>query len=918
LNTVLIKAEGRRMIFQWTAGVDRLVHVVLEEAARIAGAEVAVLYRYNGEGKLVGSSLPGLRELTSQSEAEREPDRHRIAKQTLKTRASSVYRAGAELRGRPLERASAAILLTIPEGDVGVIVLQKAEGVQQFYDNEFYLVRSFAASFALILRGALFLGDGVYLKAENSLIMLLENTHLNQLAREADGRLRAVLDVSNVINSSRQLDEMIEAVLYSAVHVIRAESASLFMIDETTGEMVFDVITGNRTLKGMRIPQGEGIVGLCAREKKPIMVNDAVNDARVYRSVDEISRMTTRNLLACPLLIEGDCIGVIEVVNTIGRPDFSPGDLEIFSSFSDSVAIALQRRRLIDNIESANRELERSLRENKCLHRVTATMVEARTVAELFNGVLSVLTDELTLHRASIMLYDAEKDRLRISASVGLPMFEEDEVIPRVARHVIEKRIPFYVSNISEHPDLAPYCNQSRYSSGACILIPMLEGQGDRPLGLLCVSEPANGSFHPDDFRIMVTAVSQIVKGYVSFKLSEEIIEKRAMERELEITSQLQRDILPSAMPRHDFLEVAARSIMARTTGGDFYDFYMEDRRGRLTALVADVSGKSLPATLFMAVSSSILRTMIRTEKDPAVMLRRSNDLLYEESESGMFVTVFLSQFDPERRLLRYASAGHNEMILMHRDGSYEVLRSRGAPLAVIPSTDRSYESRELILQEDDLLVLYTDGVIEAINAKNEEFGLDRFIEVLRQMRGSPLSELVERVHQEIQNFTGEMPRYDDFTLLVIRYRSPADDRRLVFPARIESIPLFVEEVARHLKDQGFSGQLLDDMMLVADEVATNICLYSFEGLPLKDPQFECILRVHPAGVSMLFIDAGREYDFEGIPEPDLQDNLSGVRRGGFGIYLIRKLMDRCEYTHHDGINYLYLEKKLVDDRKRV
>jgi len=911
LNTVLVKSEGRSVIFQWTSNVDRLVHVVLEEAARIGGAEIGVLYRYNREGKLVGSSLPGLAKSESDSGDRKEPDRHRIARHTLKTRSSSVYRAGAELRGRPIGRASAAILLTIPEGDVGVIVLQKAEGVDHFYDNEYYLIRSLAASFALILRGALFLSDGVYLKVENSLMMLLENTHLNQRARESDGRLRAVLEVSNVINSSRQLDEMIEAVLYSAVHVIRAESASLFLIDETTGEMVFDVITGNQTLKGIRIPQGEGIVGLCAREKKPIIVNDAVNDGRVYRSVDEVSRMTTRNLLACPLLIEDECIGVIEVVNTLGRPDFSPGDLEIFSSFSDSVAIALQRRRLIDNIESTNRELERRLRENKCLHRVTATMVEARTVEELFNGVLSVLTDELGVRRASIMLYDAKSDQLNIRSSVGLPIFEDDDVAPRVARHVLEKRVPFYVSDISEHPDLAPYSDNSRYNSGACILIPMIEGQDDAPVGLLSVSDPAQGSFHPDDFRIIVTAVSQIVKGYVSFKLSEEIIDKRAMEKELEITSRLQRDILPSTMPRHDSLEVAASSIMARTMGGDFYDFFMEHPGGRLTALVADVSGKSLPAALFMAVSSSILRTMIRTESDPAVMLRRSNDLLYEESESGMFVTVFLSQFDPERRLLRFASAGHNEMILMHRDGTYEILRSRGAPLGVIPSTDSSYESKELSLEEDDLLVLYTDGVVEAVNSRNEEFGLDRFIEVLRELRERPLSEITGRVYQEIQNFAGGVPQYDDFTLLATRYRSPADETRLMFPARLESIPLFVEEVATHLKKSGISGQDLDDMLLVADEVSTNIVSYSFADLPVDDPRFHCVLRAHATGVSMLFIDGGSQYDFDSMRKPDLEENLSGTRKGGFGIFLIRTLMDRCDYSHRDGMNYLYLEKKI-------
>ncbi len=909
MNTVLVKSTGRSLVFQWTSNVDRLVHVVLEEAVRISGAEIGVFYRYNRDGRLVGSSLP--EESAEAAEESTKADRHRLARHTLKVRSSAAYRAGVEISGQPLGRAAAAILLTIPEGDVGVMVLQKAQGKTHFYDNEFYLVRSLAAAFALILRGALFLNDGIYLKVENSLMLLLENTHLNQRARESDGRLRAVLEVSNVINSSRQLDEMIEAVLYSAVHVIRAESASLFLIDETTGEMVFDVITGNDKLKGMRIPQGQGIVGLCAREKKPIIVNDAVNDNRVYRSADEVSNVVTRNLLACPLLIEDECIGVIEVINTIGRPDFSPGDLEIFSSFSDSVAIALERRRLIDGIENANRELERRLRENKCLHRVTATMVEARSVDELFDGVLHALADELGFRRASIMLYDPKTEQLSIRSSLGLPIFEGENVAPRVAKHVLDKRMPFYASDITEHPELAPYSENSRYASGACILIPMLEGENNVPIGLVSVSDPEQGSFHPDDFRIIVTAVSQIVKGFVSFKLSEEIIDKRAMEKELELTSRLQRDILPSRMPEHDYLEVVGRSFMARTMGGDFYDFFMEDSAGRLTALVADVSGKSLPAALFMAVSSSILRTMIRAESDPAAMLRRSNDLLYEESESGMFVTVFLAQFDPDSRLLRFASAGHNEMILMHRDGSYDLLWGRGAPLGVIPSEETSYATKEVSIEEGDLLVLYTDGIVEAVNPENEEFGLDRFIGILRDIKDYPLSEVITRVYQNIQDFAEGMPQYDDFTLLAMRYRTPAEEVRFMFPARVESIPLFVDQVASHLQKCGIGGHILDDLLLVADEVSTNIVSYSFVNMPVSEPRFQCILRAHSTAVSMLFIDGGTEYDFDNIQKPDLAENLSGHRQGGFGIYLIRSLMDRAEYSRRDGMNYLYLEKKI-------
>ncbi|MBW7857628.1 MAG: SpoIIE family protein phosphatase [Leptonema sp. (in: Bacteria)] len=921
MKHVLQKASGRLVAIDSDHNVKRLIRLILQEATRITGAEAGIFYRYRSDGRMVASVYPQVEDLVIQSESSDQPPQcHILARMALKQQSSEVYRQGVTLsEGFSIERATATILLTIPEGDIGVIVLQKPKNVEHFYDNEFYLARSLLASFSLLLRSALIVEDRLYLKIENNLMMLLENTFLNQRSRESDSRFKAVLEVSNVINSSRQLDEMIEAVLYSAVHVIRAESASLFLIDETTGEMVFDVITGNQKLKGIRVPQGQGIVGLCAREKRPILVNDAVNDSRVYRSVDEVSQMTTRNLLACPLLIESECIGVIEVVNTLGRADFSPADLEIFMSFSDSVAIAVQRRRLIDNIESANRELERSLRENKCLHRVTASVVEANTIDELFNETLSVITDELGIRRASIMLADETNNQLSIRSSIGLPVIDDSEFDAQIAKYFLKKREPAHIHDIAEEPELHRLTKNDRYHSGECIIVPLIQSQESPPFGLFSASEPVGGKFHPDDFRIVITAVAQIVKGYVNFKLSEELLDKQAIEKELEITSRIQRDILPATMPKNPNIEVAARSIMAKTMGGDFYDFYQEDDQSKLTALVADVSGKSLPAALFMAVSSSILRTTIRTENKPDSILRRANDLLYEESESGMFVTVFLSQFDFKNSLLHYASAGHNEMLLLHQDDSYDVLKSRGAPLGVIESTEHSYEGKTTHISDGDLLVLYTDGVVEEINTENQEFGLDRFVEVLIKIKERPLAEIIDQVFQETQKFAGGNPQYDDFTLVLIRYNWQLQDLKsvseqevkLTFSAELKSVPALIDAIDSQIKEWQIADDDINDILLAADEVATNIIMYSFKELNhIVDPHFQCVLKATDDEISLLFVDGGHEYDFEGAEKPDVIESLSGSRLGGYGIFLVRSLMDKTEYLRKSGMNYLFLSKK--------
>jgi hypothetical protein len=151
----------------------------------------------------------------------------------------------------------------------------------------------------------------------------------------------------------------------------------------------------------------------------------------VFRQVDQVSREITRNILAAPLLIEGEAIGVIEVINTIDRPAFSEHDLEIFESFSDSVAIALQRRRLLDSIQRTNVQLERRLREITSLHAVARAQVEERTIQDLFARALNIVRDDLKVGRASILM--ASGSTLKMAASAGT--YDESDATPGSGRH---------------------------------------------------------------------------------------------------------------------------------------------------------------------------------------------------------------------------------------------------------------------------------------------------------------------------------------------------------------------------------------------------------------------------------------------------------------------------------------------------
>ncbi len=461
------------------------------------------------------------------------------------------------------------------------------------------------------------------------------------------------------------------------------------------------------------------------------------------------------------------------------------------------------------------------------------------------------------------------------------------------------------------------FARPERYAAPGCILIPLAGARSQRPYGVLCASDPATGEFLEEDFPLLSTIASQVTRGYENWILNEESMAKKAMEKEVEITSRIQKNILPSRIPDHMHMELGASSVMARTTGGDFYDYYIHAPNGQVTLLVADVSGKSLPAALFMAICSSILRTIIRTESDPVQILTKANDLIYEESQSGMFVTVFLARYDPQTGLLSYASAGHNELLLMHPAGEYEMLSGRGHPLGVLPSNKQRYHGGQRRIRGDDLLVLYTDGVSEAMNSSNDEFGMEKFIRILRANRDRTPSEMIETVYQSVLEWSGTALQSDDFTMLVSRFQGALEGVReyhMKLPAHKDSIPILRERLMQICIRHGLFGDELDDILLVSDEAATNILVHAYEDTTLSDPNFECDLQIESHNyVRINFRDRGREFEPDQVAAPDVRQNLAGKRKGGFGVYLIKSLMTRVEYRRENGVNFLFAEKNLQE-----
>jgi len=258
-----------------------------------------------------------------------------------------------------------------------------------------------------------------------------------------------------------------------------------------------------------------------------------------------------------------------------------------------------------------------------------------------------------------------------------------------------------------------------------------------------------------------------------------DITERREMEgklarsdAELQIAAEIQKSFLPDVIPRIGGFDIAARTVMAKEVGGDFYDVIpfevMTLEKGLLGLLVADVSGKGVPAALFMALSRIVVRVNALWHHDPAKAIFDANNIITADSQSGMFVTLFFGTLREADRTLTYVNAGHNAPIVYRgRDGSLEELLPTGIVLGA--AENRAYGSRSIPIDRDDIVVMYTDGVTESINAQEEMFGEERLRDIIRNNARRTPGEILEQILAGVRAFTGDMPQFDDITLLIIK-----------------------------------------------------------------------------------------------------------------------------------------------------
>lgn len=285
--------------------------------------------------------------------------------------------------------------------------------------------------------------------------------------------------------------------------------------------------------------------------------------------------------------------------------------------------------------------------------------------------------------------------------------------------------------------------------------------------GFIALSSKISGyNYNYEDITTLNILSNQLVVALSNARLYQESLEKQLLEEELSLARQIQQDLLPKVLPSGADFEFAAYSEPSRYVGGDFYDF-LETKNSTTGIVIADVSGKGMPAALMVSQIQAMLRSEVRNTESLVRILGNVNYLMATTTSSEKFVTLFYAEYDPRTKDMKYSNAGHNYPIVIHPDGSHDFLTEGGLLMGAFQ--EAKYESDKITLKTGDLVFFYTDGLNEAFDARGEQYGEDRLLKRIIDLRSAGAREITSTIVQEVKAFASEDMPQDDMTVIALK-----------------------------------------------------------------------------------------------------------------------------------------------------
>jgi phosphoserine phosphatase RsbU/P len=550
--------------------------------------------------------------------------------------------------------------------------------------------------------------------------------NLNDLLRTASRNLRRMLDCET-----------------ARVWVLRRAGRRLVAREFPDGNPASPVET--------RMGRGEGLAGWVVREERTLRITAGERPPDLTGWVPPF-----RNALVHPLFRRGEVFGVIECLDRHGH-DFTDEDFDRLDVAAEHIAFALDNALLYE--QSERRALEKDV-----LLEVSKVLAAPHELSELLDTIIRTLRQVVDYDAAAIYLVNRRTRDLELVSETGFPPGSEEAFQLQVGQGIVG-----WIAVNGEPVIVADVLHDRRYVAARegtrSELAAPLRFEG-RTIGVFNLESDLEDAYHEGHLELLTAFAAQAAVAVERARTTDDLLERRRLEKELAIAREIQRSFLPQRAPRIEGFDLAGATHTHDEVGGDYFDF-IRISDTRLGVAIGDVSGKGIPAALLMAGFRMSLLAEIRNEFAIRAVMRKVNTLLHESTEAGRFVTAFYGVLDHRNRVLIFSNAGHNPPILLRADDRIEHLIDGGVALGVLP--EAHYEERPIALGDGDVLVLYTDGVSEAETPDQRLFGTSRLEAIVREHREAKAQEILDAILAAVHVWTGEAGPNDDLTMIVIK-----------------------------------------------------------------------------------------------------------------------------------------------------
>jgi phosphoserine phosphatase RsbU/P len=576
------------------------------------------------------------------------------------------------------------------------------------------------------------------------------------------GRGEAILARAAVeLNAGLDRTHVLEAIRDLTCDALRVEACSVLLLDESGQRLEFQVAY-NRLPRGPEdappLERGEGLAGWVLAHGRSARVDDAERDDRLRHTVDLDFGIQVRALIAVPVTRGADVIGVLEAINPRDAGGFGGEDLALLEALGNQFSVTLQNVQLFEAVQ-------REKRENELLNRVALELARTLRLEEILPLMVGLLRELIAFDAVGIYLYHRESGLLEWFYGHGYPEGAEEQVRLKLGQGAVgwtaQHRRPLILPDVASDPRYLG----ARPATRSEMSVPLF-AEGEL-VGIFNLESDRSDAFHGRDLQLLTAFGHHAAIAIHRAWLHDESVEKRRLEEEIGIARRIQLRLLPASDPVFPGFDITGFNHPSREVSGDAYD-YVPIARDQLGLMIGDVSGKGVAAGLLMAAFRASLRAEIRNNYAISVILAKVNRLMWESSELDAYVTAVYGVLDGPRRRLTYANAGHNPPLVLRRDGRVEWLTEGGLMLGSFP--DAKYREAWVDLEPEDLVVLYTDGITEALSPAGEMFGTEQLVDVSRgRGAGETARRTCARLLEAVRTHTGGVHAEDDLTAVVLR-----------------------------------------------------------------------------------------------------------------------------------------------------